>query len=246
MAIHHLLMLALAALPLLAADAAAQDAGRYRAWDRNNDGVITRAEWRGDAQEFRDLDWNRDGVLSGTEVIDQSVIEAWDVGTFVALDRNRNGQISRGEWRSDVLTFRRVDRNGDNQISRAEFLNADAGFEADVTDFEALDFDNSDRIERDEWNGTRAAFNRLDTNRDGSLSRRELAAGDAVVAAADDFDVLDANNNGVITRGEWQPDLPAFSHYDVNRDGVISRREYATEGQGLGADTTIIVDARQP
>jgi hypothetical protein len=36
--------------------------------DRNNDGVITRDEWRGSEQSFNVRDWNGDGKLSGNEV----------------------------------------------------------------------------------------------------------------------------------------------------------------------------------
>ena len=36
--------------------------------DRNRDGVITREEWTGTAQSFRETDWNRDGILSGDEI----------------------------------------------------------------------------------------------------------------------------------------------------------------------------------
>ena len=36
--------------------------------DRNRDGVVTRAEWRGSAQSFRNHDWNGDGRLSGDEI----------------------------------------------------------------------------------------------------------------------------------------------------------------------------------
>jgi Ca2+-binding EF-hand superfamily protein len=130
MAAHRLFILVFAALLFLPVNAAAQVSGQYRAWDRNNDGVISRWEWRGDAQEFRDLDWNRDGVLSGSELRDQSwrSSDRWDNETFLTLDRNRNGSIARGEWRGDPATFRELDRNGDNQITRAEFLNADAGY----------------------------------------------------------------------------------------------------------------------
>ena len=41
---------------------------RFRAMDQNNDGVVTRAEWRGSAQSFEQHDWNNDGVLSVDEV----------------------------------------------------------------------------------------------------------------------------------------------------------------------------------
>ena len=38
-----------------------------RGMDRNNDGVITRSEWRGNANSFAQLDRNRDGVLSSAD-----------------------------------------------------------------------------------------------------------------------------------------------------------------------------------
>jgi hypothetical protein len=40
--------------------------------DTDRDGVVTRAEWRGNAEEFRRHDTNRDGVLSGREVRDDA------------------------------------------------------------------------------------------------------------------------------------------------------------------------------
>ena len=179
MALHRNLILALAALPLLGSTVLAQDVQQYRAWDRNNDGIITRAEWRGTLQQFRELDWNGDNMLSGREVWDERGRGNRGANEFAGLDRNGNGQISRGEWRTDRETFLRVDRNRDNQISRAEYLNANAGnISDDLANFDALDRDYSERIERDEWAGTRPAFNRLDLNRDGVLTRRELASGD--------------------------------------------------------------------
>jgi len=41
---------------------------RFYGLDRNNDGIITRNEWRGDHGSFLNHDWNGDGVLSGGEV----------------------------------------------------------------------------------------------------------------------------------------------------------------------------------
>ena len=242
----RLFILGTAAVFISAGSAVAQQ--QYRTWDRNNDGVVTRAEWRGTVQEFRDRDWNRDGVLSGTELADDDWTQAQaPTGqTFVSLDRNRDGRLTRGEWRGDRGTFLRADRNGDNFISRSEFINFDvASVDNDVLDFDALDDDRSNRIERAEWSGTRAAFNRLDTNRDGVLSRRELLSNDAVVARADGFDAADYNNNGVISRGEWQDGALTFNRYDVNRDGVISRREYAARGDDVGVERTFSVNPRQ-
>jgi len=41
---------------------------RFRGLDRDHNGRITRAEWRGNDVSFRVHDWNGDGVLSGNEV----------------------------------------------------------------------------------------------------------------------------------------------------------------------------------
>ena len=75
----RLLIPALLAFSLSTLDAAAQD---YRTWDRNGDGVITRAEWRGTAQAFRERDWDRDGVISGDELTDQDGRQPGQSGTF--------------------------------------------------------------------------------------------------------------------------------------------------------------------
>jgi Ca2+-binding EF-hand superfamily protein len=106
--------------------------------DRNNDRVVTRAEWQGSDESFRQNDWNGDGILSGDEVrldADERAraprrtsrttrrvrLQRLDPSQFAALDRNHDGRIARKEWRLDRELFRRVDRNGDNFVSRAEF-----------------------------------------------------------------------------------------------------------------------------
>ena len=107
--------------------------------DRNGDGVITRAEWQGTAQEFRDRDWNGDGILSGAELrtgADSRNLErnqrnydrrandstGWTDAAFSSLDRNGNGVIERREWNGNAATFNGLDRNGDGVLSRAELL----------------------------------------------------------------------------------------------------------------------------
>ena len=214
------LLILFAAIPVLAVDAAAQD---YWSWDRNNDGVITRAEWRGTQQDFRDRDWNRDGMLSGDEL--RQLMGDNTIGTFDSSDRNGNGLISRGEWRGDRASFLRADRNRDNQISRGEFMNANAAFDDDIVDFDALDVDGSGRIERAEFRGTRPAFNRLDINRDGVLTRREFAS-DAVVASSDPVQEVIV----VDPRQEWI-DTGMF----VNAGDVVAFRAQGTIEMTTGA-----------
>src|SRR5688572_27888782 len=56
---------AIVALPLGAIGVSAQQGwGTFRNMDRNNDGFITQAEWRGSAREFRTYDRNNDGRLT--------------------------------------------------------------------------------------------------------------------------------------------------------------------------------------
>jgi Ca2+-binding EF-hand superfamily protein len=111
---------------------------RYQRMDDNNDGVISRSEWRGSDQSFRRHDWNNDGILSGDELRvgarrrdnnnddeywrGRSEVSDWTPEQFRRLDDNRDGIISEREWRSDEDTFRRVDRNDDGVISEREFL----------------------------------------------------------------------------------------------------------------------------
>ncbi|MBI2188115.1 MAG: phycobilisome rod-core linker polypeptide [Acidobacteria bacterium] len=104
-------------------------ARRFRGMDRNNDGIITRREWRGSQRSFEVHDWNGDGVLSGAEVDAGAAragrtIEDEDLDRddqFEFLDANNNGRIEPREWHGSVAAFNRLDVNNDNQLSRQEF-----------------------------------------------------------------------------------------------------------------------------
>jgi hypothetical protein len=110
-------------------------------------------------------------------------------------------------------------------------------------------------ITRGEWRGTRAAFNAADINRDGLLSGTEVqvpnrntirqpgdfdlnldedpnagqpvgTSGTAVASRRQLFRRLDANNDGNVTRREWNGNRVTFDRNDLNGDGLITRREY--------------------
>jgi hypothetical protein len=108
------------------------ETSRFRDMDRNNDGVVTRAEWRGSDDSFRVHDWNGDGILSGNEVRPGAIrpgTREEDAGiyddredTFENLDANRNSQIERDEWHGSADAFRWLDRNNDGVLSRREVV----------------------------------------------------------------------------------------------------------------------------
>lgn len=112
---------------------------RFSGLDRNRDGVITRNEWRGNARSFDIHDWNGDGVLSGAEVRtdDTSGLSDDPVSRetrFEALDNNRDGLLTRGEWDASLAAFRWVDADGDGLVTRAEFRGDAVDVDDDVID----------------------------------------------------------------------------------------------------------------
>ena len=217
---------------------------RFQDMDRDNDGRISRAEWRGSDQSFKAHDWNGDGVLSGAEVRPggrregrqdsdrdfetpdrEYQFDDWTVRGFNRIDHDRNNRITADEWHFDRETFRRVDHNRDGVISRSEFLNEDEQQDDDREDrFADLDVNRDNRIARDEWHGTRANFDRLDDNRDGVLSRAEVFGAEP---PPDLFTSVDVNRNGTISRDEWHWSPSRFDRLDRNRDGRLTPEEFA-------------------
>jgi Ca2+-binding EF-hand superfamily protein len=95
---------------------------------------------------------------------------------FRGMDTNADGRITRQEWRGNNRSFQVQDWNGDGVLSGEEIdarPNTVAG-QGSGYNFDALDTNRNNRIERREWQERLAEFNRLDANRDNFLSRAEL------------------------------------------------------------------------
>jgi Ca2+-binding EF-hand superfamily protein len=101
---------------------------RFQGMDRNNDGAITRTEWRGSRQSFDVHDWDGNGVLEGNEVRAGAFRQGRNVEfedfdraeQFEFLDVNNNNRIERREWHASLDSFNQMDRNRDGFLSRAE------------------------------------------------------------------------------------------------------------------------------
>jgi hypothetical protein len=152
---------------------------RFRGMDRNDDGVISRPEWRGNTIAFNNQDRNNDGVLSGEEVrAGRRTVEDEDSDRrdeFANLDVNRNNRIEEQEWHASLDAFRRLDRNRDRVVSHAEYhANDSPNTVASEYDFDRLDVNRDNRIGRREWQARLDQFNALDRNSDNFLSRAEV------------------------------------------------------------------------
>ncbi len=255
-----MLSLAPAAVRPLEAQGQAQPVSKYRfqALDKNKDGRITREEWDGNARSFQNHDWNGDGVLSGNEVRAGCAARHrarrsqpnrfernlnWTRANFTSLDHNRDNRLSANEWHFDFETFRRVDANNNDSISLQEFLGEGVD---DVRDdsFDNMDWNNNGRVERTEWFGGAAEFNRLDRNRDGVLTRFEVVGSTPSFDTYDQFQNLDYDRNGTLSRAEWHWSNASFAARDRNRDGVLSRTEFDVAG-GAPADASASAAGRQ-
>jgi Ca2+-binding EF-hand superfamily protein len=164
---------------------------------------------------------------------------------FQAMDENRDGRISRSEWRGSAQSFRRHDWNGDGVLSGDEVRAGAARQWGEEDDFDQtrrpefrnwtergftnLDRNRDNRIQRTEWFYDREGFVRADRNGDGLLTRAEFLGSDVDADREDRFEYLDVNNNGRIERSEWHASRDAFDWLDRNNDGVLSRIEVAGE-----------------
>jgi len=171
---------------------------------------------------------------------------------FAAMDENRDGVITRSEWRGSDQSFRVHDWNGDGRLAGEEIrvggqrrrnaeMDYDQARSRQFTDwtpegFADHDHDRDGRIARDEWHYDLESFRRADRNRDGTLTRNEFLSTETDNDLEDRFEYLDANRNGQIERREWHSSPDAFEWLDRNGDDRLSRAEIVGEEAGDAPD----------
>ncbi len=183
---------------------------------------------------------------------------------FAEMDTNRDGVITREEWRGSARSFATHDWNNDGRLSGDEVRMGAAwpNRGADVNDwsearFATYDRNGDGRITRFEWRDSVEDFIRVDRNGDNIVTRNEfLLAQDIDDDRGDRFDDLDLNNDNRLDRTEWHGSLAAFRWLDRNNDGQLTRVETAGEelaGAGTGGigagrretPRTVIVSAQR-
>lgn len=161
---------------------------------------------------------------------------------FESMDRNGDGVISRDEWRGSVQSFQVHDWNGDGVLSADEVRigtqrstdwqtadhspnSVESYLSWTIAGFNNLDHNRDRRITTNEWHYDLETFRRVDRNRDNALNESEFLGANWDDDRGDDFDDLDADNNGQVERSEWHAGADVFTWLDRNQDGVLSRYE---------------------
>jgi len=90
---------------------------RMKRMDINNDGALSRDEWKGKPEVFDRIDKNGDGSLTREEF---GAAARRQAGRLNQMDANNDGRISRDEWKGNPKRFDRLDANGDGLITKEE------------------------------------------------------------------------------------------------------------------------------
>ena len=173
-----------------------------------------REEW------FRILDKNNDGQFDIAEFV-TSIHRTDPVGTFLSLDVDLNGKVSRAELatlpdgvrQTALAGFRAFDENSDGELALREYLLMPH------TNLVAS------------WSSA------IDTNNDGTLSIDEFQFQKGLPLAAitsEYFRRLDLDSNRHLTLDEWpfQTNHPEarFRLLDKDSDGSLTEAEFTAEG----------------
>jgi hypothetical protein len=161
---------------------------------------------------------------------------------FRGMDDNNDGVITRGEWSGNNVSFNNQDWNGDGVISGDELAGGArrAARRASDYDFDALDVNNNNRVERREWQARLDEFNRLNTNGDNFLTRDELEGTGAIgtsgrgrsIAVGGDRQWVDT---GIDLRAGDMVTINATGQIRVARDGGPMTAAGVDSGRTEGA-----------
>jgi Ca2+-binding EF-hand superfamily protein len=171
--------------------------------------------------------------------------QRFQMPTFAEMDKNKDGKISRDEWKGPAQLFDRIDENHDGFIDQDEYNKwqqrprggapGGGGARFGESFMKFLDANHDGKISRDEFARIVQLFDLLDKDHDGFLTQEEIgrffqAVNEAPAQATGGvevdklFEKYDKNKDGKLTPDEVNNDR-LFKALDLNHDGVITREE---------------------
>jgi len=156
-------------------------------FDQDKNGTVSAMEYPGNKNSFKRADRNKNDELEWKELIRMAADELDAIRKkmkspsryefLIIFDLNGDRKISANEYDGPARTFRKFDTNSDGTVGYYE-LYPDRMMEMtkrkpaaeDMNIVGALDKNEDRRVSREEFNGTPAAWRRLDRNRDGWIT----------------------------------------------------------------------------
>lgn len=180
-----------------------------RRYDRNRDGKITRQEY-GDGVRFARMDLDQDGALSGWEVELYHLRTRQAVEQFIReRDKDSSGGLSRAELPLTEGLFAQLDLNSDRLIDTQELWA--------ITRYWA-------RQEGEETPVVRPPRAPGRPDPEAMLRERLMAR-------------WDLNQDGKITREEFQGPAQIWNHLDADGDGVVTIEELVAAQERFSRDS---------
>lgn len=96
------------------------------------------------------------------------------VDPMTRMDTDGDGVISKAEWKGPPDAFLKIDTDSSGTITKAELDAAKKDMIANHPRHGPMDTNGDGLISRSEWLGPPAAFDEIDTDKDGSLSKTEM------------------------------------------------------------------------
>ncbi len=172
------------------------------------DGINRRLPSRADL--LKEFDRDNDQRLSAAELRPAKALRR----LVKFADTNRDGILDREELDAVIRTVNMRIAARERGYGRAT---------AYRIPFKAWDSDKDGRLSQDEFQRRQDLFARLDRNRDAAVTEQEVERYRRSVEERGFFGRYDLDDNGKITREEFDGPAPAFNRADRNGDGVITK-----------------------
>lgn len=160
---------------------------------------------------FKRYDKNKDQLLARKEVGGAKLAPLFDIA-----DRNLDSMLDVDEVglmvREVAMRVRR--RNMGYAPPRAF-----------IVPFSTWDKNNDGRLDTGEWLERKYLFPGIDVDRDGAVTKEEVARYKNIVEGEDFVERFDLNGDGKVTISEFAGPRDAFRRADRNNDGAISRAD---------------------